>query len=94
MEQVTTEPMTTTLRDRVLLIDDGKYADLVKNMQLDENCMKCGKFNMGVQGGYRCGVAPVCPGVTLHPGLLSHFNWSLGLISKEVHVMNLGKVWR
>ncbi len=73
-------------------LDCGIYSNLLSLCNLDDSCFDCDSFNLSIKDKYkryRCRCAPNCLPATIHPHLLSYFNWKIGLIDGREHMKNI-----
>lgn len=75
-------------------IDYPRFVKIIEALQIDDTCIKCDFFNLSIKDQrqqYRCKCSPSCIADTLHPRLISYFNWKLGLITQEEHFENCSR---
>ena len=91
------DPETNQLFIDLCEIDPGRFDDVIHALDgICKHCKKCAYFNLSLPNIglnlYRCRVAGSCPAATLHPELVSYFNWKLGWISEKDHLNKLGLI--
>ena len=72
-----------SLKQRIALIDDGRFEGLVNACDVKDVCEQCNYFNKSIDDyrqGYRCHTMPSCIDATLNPLLITYINKKLGLI--------------
>lgn len=88
-------PKTTQLRIDLCEIDPGRFDNIIHALDgLCGTCKKCAYFNKSLPNDgsnlYRCRVIGSCPAATLHPDVVSYFNWKLGWIPEKQYLQSIG----
>lgn len=87
------------LKDELVLIDGGKFKNVIEALDIRENCRDCRYFSPKSQRngvGHSCRKTPTCIGETLSKPMLRYIWLKLGMISEyEYHTgkrLKLGDV--
>ena len=51
--------------EKLTVIDNGRFKNLLSTFKITEECFKCGYFDKSMTNHYRCCVPPICIGGTL-----------------------------
>ena len=80
------------LRINLCEIDNGRFADIIHALKINDACDKCDYFNPTIQDHnkrFRCHCLGSCIAATLHPNLQSYLWWKLGWIEESSHTENM-----